>query len=93
MTSTDLNVNHLQSTEPVAALLDRAKHQVGDYAQQGIEAVRTSSRQLRAGAQQATDGTLDYIRREPVKATLLAAAAGAALMALAGLISRAKRRD
>jgi ElaB/YqjD/DUF883 family membrane-anchored ribosome-binding protein len=44
--------------------------------------------QVRDQAMRASDGTLNYIKDEPVKAMLIAAAAGAALMALLGLLRK-----
>jgi ElaB/YqjD/DUF883 family membrane-anchored ribosome-binding protein len=57
----------------------------------GIEAVRESSKQWLSRAQVATDSTTDYIRQEPVKAVLIAAATGAAVLGLIALLVR--RRD
>ena len=49
--------------------------------------------QVRAKATMATERTADYIREQPVKSVLMAAAGGAALMALLSLgASRRKRR-
>jgi hypothetical protein len=45
---------------------------------------------LRVKAGHASDNTVHYIQHEPVKAVLLAAVTGAALMALVSLISRSR---
>ncbi len=71
-----------------APLLNRVSAQAGDLAQRGVDAVRDTSQQLRDRALRASDGTVNYVRDEPVKAMLIAAATGAALMALIGLMSR-----
>jgi ElaB/YqjD/DUF883 family membrane-anchored ribosome-binding protein len=47
--------------------------------------------QVRASAVHAGASTRQYIQAEPVKAVLMAAGAGAALMALVGLLVRASR--
>ncbi|HSN79372.1 MAG TPA: hypothetical protein VLR44_03230, partial [Rhodoferax sp.] len=52
--------------------------------------VRDTSHQLRVKAEHASDNTVRYIQHEPVKAILMAAATGAALMALVSLISRSR---
>lgn len=78
--------------DQAAPLLTRATEQVGELAQRGVESVRITSQRLRDSAQRASDNTLGYIRAEPVKATLIAAAAGAALMALLALLSRSRGR-
>ena len=75
----------------VSPLLDRASEQAAALAQRGIDAVRASSQQVRDKAVQATDVTAGYIRNDPIKAVLIAAATGAALMALVGLLSRSRR--
>ncbi len=74
--------------QQAAPLLNRVTAQAGELAQRGVDAVRDTSQQLRDKAVRASDGTVNYIRDEPVKAMLIAAATGAALMALIGLMSR-----
>lgn len=60
----------------------------GAVAQQSLHAVRERSRQWRDQTLHASDRTVDYIRREPVKSVMIAAAVGAALAALLGLLAR-----
>ena len=74
-------------------LLGRAAEQASVLAQRSLDAVRQSKEQLREKALRASDGTVAYIKDEPVKAMLIAAATGAALMALVGLLSRPYRRS
>jgi ElaB/YqjD/DUF883 family membrane-anchored ribosome-binding protein len=52
------------------------------------QSLLTARNQVSMGAHQASDRTVAYIREEPVKSMLIAAATGAALMALARVISR-----
>jgi ElaB/YqjD/DUF883 family membrane-anchored ribosome-binding protein len=73
-------------------MLNRASEQVGALAQRGVESVRQTSQQLRDRTRDAADGTVQYIKDEPVKAMLIAAATGATLMALVSLISRSGHR-
>ena len=73
-----------------APLLNRASEQASALAQRGVDAVRDTSQQLRDKALHASDSTVAYIKDEPVKAMLIAAATGAALMALISLISRSR---
>lgn len=75
-----------------APLLNRVGEQAGAMAQRGVDAVRDSSTQLREKALQASDTTVSYIKDEPVKAMLIAAAAGAALMAMMSLMTRSNGR-
>lgn len=74
-------------------LINRVSTQVETAARRGAEAVKETSAQLREKAIQAQDTTVGYIKDEPVKAMLIAAATGAALMALISLASRSSRRD
>jgi ElaB/YqjD/DUF883 family membrane-anchored ribosome-binding protein len=56
-----------------------------------LSTVRDASGQLRDLAQHTSDGTARYVRNEPVKAMLIAAATGAALMALVSLVSHSRK--
>ncbi len=76
------------NTEPFAPLIEQASQSV-DHA---MDSLRETSHQLRLKAEQASDSTVNYIRQEPVKAVLIAAATGAALMALAKLLSHLGER-
>lgn len=67
-------------------MLDRAAGQVSAIAQHGVDGVRGASKQLRHTALRVSDQTVGYIKDEPVKSVLLAAATGAALMALISLL-------
>ncbi len=70
--------------DQTAPLLDRAS----EVAKRGVNAARETSNELMSKASQATDSTVSYIKDEPVKAMLIAAATGAALMALMSAMSR-----
>jgi ElaB/YqjD/DUF883 family membrane-anchored ribosome-binding protein len=74
----------------IAPSLSRATEHAKALAQVGKEFVRDGTVQLRGQARRATDTTVAYIRDEPVKAMLIAAAAGAALMAVVRLSSRSR---
>lgn len=78
--------------QQAAPLLNRATEQVNTLAQQGMDTIRDTSQQLREQALRVTDSTVGYIKEEPVKAMLIAAATGAALMALLSLMSRSRDR-
>lgn len=56
----------------------------------GVDALREQSQHLRERALLVRDDTLNYIKVEPVKAMLMAAATGAALMALVGMLTRSR---
>ena len=74
----------------VAPMLDRAGDRVSALAQRGLDAVREGSTQMRNKAQHAGDAATGYIRHDPVKAMLIAAFTGAALMGLLGLLTRSR---
>ena len=75
-----------------APMLERASEQVSAMAHRGMDSVRETSHQLRVKAEHASESTVNYIREEPVKAVLIAAATGAALMALVTLVARSRDR-
>jgi ElaB/YqjD/DUF883 family membrane-anchored ribosome-binding protein len=72
--------------------LDRFTKQAEALTRRSIDAVRDSSAQLRDKAAQLSDNTAGRIRDEPLRAVLIAAATGAALMALVVLIGRSGDR-
>lgn len=75
-----------------APVVNRVTGQVSALVQRGTDALHDRSEQLRNSARDASDYTVNYIRDEPVKAMLMAAATGAALMALVGLMARGNGR-
>lgn len=72
-------------------LINRLSTQAQDMARKSADTVRETSAQLRDRAAKAQEQTVDYIKDEPVKAMLIAAATGAALMALVSMASRSSR--
>lgn len=82
----------VQDTRDRAApVLNRITDQASDLAHRGADTLRQGSQQLREKAKHASESTVTYIKQEPVKAMLIAAATGAALMALVSLMSRSHR--
>jgi ElaB/YqjD/DUF883 family membrane-anchored ribosome-binding protein len=91
----DFAMNTTPLTNQTNSVLDQAAHvarQAEDLTQRGVDAVRAGGEQLREKAQTLSDGTVDYIKDEPIKSMLIAAATGAALMAMLSLVSRAGHR-
>lgn len=86
-------------TDIPSTLVDQATHaaeqaiqttqQVASHA---MDSVRDTSHYLRVKAEHASENTVNYIKHEPVKSMLIAAATGAALMALVSLISHSRDR-
>ncbi len=86
-----------------STILPSASHSVLDQASaaldqaealthRGVEAVRDGVQQVRSKAHNLGDHTVSYIKDEPVKSVLIAAAAGATLMGLLSLIVRGAGR-
>lgn len=78
--------------QQTAPILNRATKQANALGRHGMDAIHESSHQLRKTAARASTSTGNYIKNEPVKAVLIAAATGAALMALVSLMSRLRDR-
>ena len=75
-----------------APALNRLATDAEQFTRRSVDKVREGSQQLREQALRASDKTLIFIKDEPVKAVLIAAAVGAVLMALATLVGRAGPR-
>ena len=76
--------------DQAAPVLNRVAEKAETLARRGLDAVKDGSQQIREKAARASDSTVGYIKDEPVKAILIAAATGAALMALISLMTRSK---
>jgi ElaB/YqjD/DUF883 family membrane-anchored ribosome-binding protein len=66
----------------VPGAVSRAAAQVDELAHKSIERARAASAQVREQMHVAGDRTVNYIRDEPVKAVLIAAATGAVVAML-----------
>lgn len=73
-------------------VLNHAVEGVSAFAHRSVDSVRDASHQLRVKAEQASESTASYIRHDPLKSVLIAAATGAALMALVSLLTRNNNR-
>ena len=79
--------------ERAVPALERLASQAEAARQRSIETMQQTAAQLRERATRAQDSAVGYVRDEPMKSMLLAAAAGAVLMALFGFLSRSRRAD
>ena len=86
-----LNDKVAEVRDQAAPTVNRLSAQAEALAKRSVEAVRDTSAHLREKAVHATDTTVGYIKDEPVKSMLIAAATGAALMGLVGLMTRSRR--
>ena len=80
-------------------LIDQAAHsadaaiqgtqRLANQAAEGVShSLQAAGKQVRNGAHQVSDRTVSYLRDEPVKSMFIAAATGAAIVALASLFNR-----
>jgi ElaB/YqjD/DUF883 family membrane-anchored ribosome-binding protein len=78
------------TAEPTIA---RLAGQAEALARRGVDAVKDTASQVRERAVSVGDATVRYVKDEPVKSVLIAAATGAALMGLLALIQSARRNN
>jgi ElaB/YqjD/DUF883 family membrane-anchored ribosome-binding protein len=74
--------------DQAAPVLNRVAAKAEDLARRSADMARDRAALVKESAQRYSDATVGYIKDEPVKSILIAAAAGAALMALVSLLSR-----
>jgi ElaB/YqjD/DUF883 family membrane-anchored ribosome-binding protein len=67
------------------------REQANAWINRGADRAKETAASLREGAYEVSDRTQRYVREEPVKSVLVAAAAGAALAGLMILLSRSRR--
>ena len=77
-------INALRGEAP--GTFGRLAAEVESLTHRGMDRARQASADVRDRVAQAGDGTVAYIRDEPVKSMLIAAAAGATLAALVALL-------
>lgn len=80
--------SHLATVAP--GTLSKVAAQIDELTNRGVERAKAASATAREQAARAGDRTVSYIKDEPVKSVLIAAAAGAAIAALIGLVARTK---
>lgn len=81
-------VEDLRKAAPSA--LTRAAGQVEDLARRTLEKARDAKVQVTDRATRVGDASVAYVRDEPVKSVLIAAATGAAVAALVGWMCRSR---
>ncbi len=77
-----------QLRDEATPALEKASAKAQEIGQKGIDALADTSKQLRDGASEASDAAVAYAKDEPMKALLIAAAAGALLMGLLSMMVR-----
>lgn len=71
---------------------DQAIKATQHLASDAMNRIMDTTHQLRVKADHASENTVNYIKHEPIKSILIAAATGAALMALISLLSGSRSR-
>jgi ElaB/YqjD/DUF883 family membrane-anchored ribosome-binding protein len=79
-------------SDQAAPMINRFSAQAEALTHRVVDAVRDGSKRARQQASNAAGSTVNYIKEEPVKSVLIAAAAGAALFAITKLLV-ARNRD
>lgn len=79
-----------QLKSEAAPMLDKVSDQAQKLLQQGREVLNDTTQTIRDKAAQATNLAVDYTKDEPIKAMLIAAAAGAFLMGLVSMMARSR---
>jgi ElaB/YqjD/DUF883 family membrane-anchored ribosome-binding protein len=74
--------------DQAAPVLNRVAAKAEELARRSADVMRDRSEAIRERALRSSDATIGYIKDEPLKSILIAAAAGAALMALVTLLGR-----
>jgi ElaB/YqjD/DUF883 family membrane-anchored ribosome-binding protein len=80
-----------QMNEAIPGALSRAAARVDEITRRGIEQARDTSQHMRDQVARAGDRTVGYIKDEPLKSVLIAAATGAAVAALVTMLARSRR--
>ncbi len=79
-----------QALEGFSSRAHHLQEEATHLSQRGVNAVRETAQQVRERALKASEDTRHYVKDEPIKALLIAAATGAALVALISLMSRSR---
>lgn len=89
----------MSDTNTTDTLVNQAVHSADQAIQtsqraanDALKGLANAMHDLRLKADRASDNTVSYIRHEPVKSVLIAAATGAALMALISLLAPSRSR-
>ncbi len=77
----------------VAMSTEKALQASHHAALDALSRVRATSRQLRNSTLDARDGALRYVRHEPTKSVLIAAAVGAVVVGLVALLGSRRQSD
>jgi ElaB/YqjD/DUF883 family membrane-anchored ribosome-binding protein len=74
----------------VSPAVERAAERASEVARLGTQKLQASTQQIKAQLGHVSDSAMAYVREEPLRAVLIAAATGAALMALLNVLGRTR---
>lgn len=80
-----------QAAQEVPDAIARISAQVEDLTRRSLDKARQTSAQVRERVAQVSDRTAERIRDDPMKSVLIAAATGAAVAAVIGLLNSRRR--
>jgi ElaB/YqjD/DUF883 family membrane-anchored ribosome-binding protein len=89
-TSTPAVERAIDKIADTAASVPLAVERAAERATEVAQKLQQGTQQVKAQLNHVSDSAIAYVKDEPVRALLIAAAAGAALMALAGLLGRSR---
>lgn len=92
MFATKISETSSNLVDQTSQAADQAIKATQHLASDAMNRIMDTSHQLRLKADHASESTINYIKHEPIKSLLIAAATGAALMALIGLLSGSRSR-
>ena len=90
MTDSALSQEVRSLASDASQFIDRTTAAAGATAHRSLDAVVEGSDKLQSKVRHVGDFASDYIRHEPLKSVLMAAAAGAMLTALIGMLTRSR---
>lgn len=82
-----------QATQIGYAIVPTGKHSVRNTTLDMLDQVRSGGRHMRNVLLDTRDGTLRYMRHEPVKTVIMVAAVGAVVLGIAALLGQRRRQD
>ncbi len=81
-----------QASDAVPPIVERLAEQTSDLARRGADKISHSTQDAKVKFDEVSNTTRAYIRDEPMRAMLIAAGVGAALMMLARVMSSTQHR-
>ncbi len=90
-TKTGANLD--KTMDRVKETADEVRATAQGYIERGTSVVREGSAKIKDSVSQLSDRTATYVHEQPVRSVLMAAAAGAAIAILAGMITHNRSRN